>query len=176
MTTRPGSAKALDWCGALFIVVIGTAWHFVYAWSGDLAVVGAIAPVSESVWEHTKLVAIPSLMWNAIAASRLPRRDRLPWAAFVEACTGPVVMLLVFYAYTSVLHRGWFVMDITAFVLAVAAGRLVNVAIRSGPRKVPGPLVSGLLIAALLVGYAILTLAPPDRPPFQLPPASYYGH
>ena len=176
MNSRRSDATALDWWGALFIAVVGTAWHFVYAWSGQIALIGWIAPVSESVWEHTKLVAVPSLMWNAIAASRLPHRERLAWASFVEACTGPVVMVLGFYAYTSVLHRGWFVMDIAVFALAIASGRFANHYTREGSRRVPGPLPSSLLIAALLAGYVVLTIAPPDLPPFRLPPAGYYDH
>lgn len=174
VTTGRNTGNAVDWWGALFIAVVGTAWHFVYGWSGENGMLGWIAPVNESVWEHTKLVAIPSLMWNAIAALRLSPRDRLPWAAFAEACTGPVVMVLGYYAYTAVLGRGWFVMDIGLFFVSLAAGRLVNHRARVGAFGVPGPAVSFVLIAAVIVGFAVLTVEPPDLPLFQEPPPGFY--
>jgi hypothetical protein len=173
--SRPQRAStALDWWGALFIAVVGTAWHFVYGWSGDNAAVGLVAPVNESVWEHTKLVAVPSLMWNAMAALRLPQRDRLAWAAFAEACVGPVVMVGGYYLYTAVIDRGWFVMDIALFFLALTAGRLVNHYLRVGSGRVPGTVPSLLLIAGLLAGFALLTVSPPDLPLFQEPPPGFY--
>ena len=174
VATRRRTADAVDLWGALFIAAVGTAWHFVYGWSGDNVALGLIAPVNESVWEHTKLVAIPSLMWNAIAALRLTPRHRLPWAAFAEASTGPAVMVAGYYSYTAVLGRGWFVMDIGLFFVSLAAGRLVNHRIRVGSFRVPGPTVSGVLIAGLLAAFAVLTLEPPDLPLFQEPSPGFY--
>ena len=45
--------------GALFVLVTGTALHFVYGWSGGHPVAGALSAVNESVWEHMKLVFVP---------------------------------------------------------------------------------------------------------------------
>lgn len=170
--TRPETA--LDWWGALFILAVGTLWHFVYQWSGGNAVLGWLAPVNESVWEHVKLVAVPSLIWNGLTASRLPQRDRLAWAAFLEACTGPAVMVAGYYVYTTLLGRGWFVMDIVLFSIAVAAGRLINHRVRRGSHRVPGTRSGVLLIVGLLVAFAVLTVSPPDLPVFQEPPPGFY--
>jgi Family of unknown function (DUF6512) len=174
MSADNRSGTRLDWWGALFILVVGTLWHFVYQWSGDNPLLGWVAPVNESVWEHVKLVAIPSLIWNGLAASRLPHRNRLAWAAFLEACTGPAVIVTGYYVYSSLLGRGWFVMDIALFVAAVAAGRLVNHRVRQGSRRVPGTLPALVLIAALLAAFAAVTVWPPELPVFQEPPPDFY--
>lgn len=42
--------------GFVLVAVVGTLWHFVYDLSGGSWLVGLVAPVNESVWEHTKLV------------------------------------------------------------------------------------------------------------------------
>ena len=174
MSADTGSGTRLDWWGALFILVVGTLWHFVYQWSGDNPLLGWLAPVNESVWEHVKLVAIPSLIWNGLAAARLPHRNRLAWAAFLEACTGPAVIVAGYYVYSSLLGRGWFVMDIALFVAAVAAGRLVNHRVRQGSHRVPGTLPALVLIAGLLAAFAAFTVWPPELPVFEEPPPDFY--
>lgn len=42
---------------ALFF--IGTLFHFLYSFTGELFVVGLFSPVNESVFEHTKMVVLP---------------------------------------------------------------------------------------------------------------------
>ena len=163
------SAAELDWWGAVFIAVTGSAWHFVYAWSGDNSLLGLVAPVNESVWEHTKLVAIPSLLWNALAAHRLTPLSRLAWAAFLEACAGPAIIVAGYYAYTAVLGRGWFVADMLLFFTAVAVGRLVNRTVRTGHGRAASTAVSLALIGTLLGCFAWLTVAPPPWDPFAVP-------
>ena len=46
----------------IFIAIVGTLLHFVYDWSGQNPAVGIIAPVSESTWEHLKLLFFPFLL------------------------------------------------------------------------------------------------------------------
>ena len=40
--------------GIIFVFLLGALLHFVFEWSGESKVVGAIASVNESVWEHFK--------------------------------------------------------------------------------------------------------------------------
>ena len=69
--------------GTLFIIFLGSAFHFTYELSGRVAVIGAFSAVNESVWEHLKLPFWPSLLWMLIeiypeerklATSLLPRQ------------------------------------------------------------------------------------------------------
>ena len=50
----------------IFIAIVGTLLHFVYDWSGQNPAVGIIAPVSESTWEHLKLLFMPALLFTLI--------------------------------------------------------------------------------------------------------------
>ena len=52
--------------GALFVTIFGSLFHFVYGWSGNNRIVGALTPVNESVWEHLKLALIPLLLFALI--------------------------------------------------------------------------------------------------------------
>lgn len=54
--------KKLKCCtiiGIIFVLVLGTIFHFLYEWTENNFVVGLFAPINESVWEHMKLVFFP---------------------------------------------------------------------------------------------------------------------
>ena len=54
--------------GFLFTAAAGTLLHFAYGWSGENPVVGAFSAVSESTWEHMKLLFVPLLLTALFAA------------------------------------------------------------------------------------------------------------
>ena len=47
---------SLTIAGILCVSILGTLLHFTYRWSGRNPLIGLIAPVNESVWEHMKLL------------------------------------------------------------------------------------------------------------------------
>ena len=50
---------SLTIAGILCVSILGTLLHFTYRWSGRNPLIGLIAPVNESVWEHMKLLFFP---------------------------------------------------------------------------------------------------------------------
>jgi hypothetical protein len=59
--------KKYVYLGILFISLLGSLIHFLYDLSGKSLLVGLIAPINESVWEHLKLPLVPTLLcgWGA---------------------------------------------------------------------------------------------------------------
>jgi hypothetical protein len=176
-STNGAGARRNRWrsrrAGLVWLIVVGTAWHFVYVLSGSSALVGLVAPVNESVWEHTKLVSIPILAWALWAGRDRGRagpggRSRTPVAAVAAALAGSAVVVGGFYAYVAVLGSDRFVLDIAVFVVAVwvALGTLDRLT-RRGP-ALPG-WAGLLLVGGLLIGVALLTVMPPDLPMFRVP-------
>jgi hypothetical protein len=60
--------RVLKWelLGILIVFVLGALLHFVFEWSGNSPVVGAIASVNESVWEHFKQGFWPMFLFALI--------------------------------------------------------------------------------------------------------------
>ena len=58
--------KKLEILGAVIVCVLAPLMHFVYDWSGGNTVVGLLAATNESVWEHTKLIYFPMLIYSII--------------------------------------------------------------------------------------------------------------
>ena len=93
---------SLTIAGILCVSILGTLLHFTYRWSGRNPLIGLIAPVNESVWEHMKLLFFPMLLfglWNLKGVT-----DACRISAFhAGLLMGTLLIPVLFYAYTSVL-------------------------------------------------------------------------
>ena len=52
--------------GLIFVLAAGNLLHFVYDWSGQSPVVGVLASVNESTWEHMKLLFVPFFLFTMV--------------------------------------------------------------------------------------------------------------
>ena len=107
---------SLTIAGILCVSILGTLLHFPYRWSGRNPLIGLIAPVNESVWEHMKLLFFPMLLfglWNLKGVT-----DACRISAFhAGLLMGTLLIPVLFYAYTSVLGRNFLVLDIALFYI-----------------------------------------------------------
>ena len=150
----------------LLTALAGSALHFAY----DLCpspLVGLFCPVSESVWEHLKL-----LYWPFLAAAFVLARGaddaRGRWCGLlVGLLAAPLLLLGVYYPlrYGFGVHGLW--LDLLLYVLAMGAGFLLAYRLRR--RALPGWLCGPLVIAAGVYGaaLALFSFAPPDLPIFR---------
>ena len=108
--------------GILFTSILGTLSHFLYEWSGGNLYVGFFAPVNESVWEHMKLIFFPMLFYSLILFVKL--KTEYP-CIISSVCfgilTGTFLIPVLFYAYTCLLGKNVFLLDLATFVLSAAA-------------------------------------------------------
>ena len=164
MTSRSRAILRWELTGAIFIIVVGSALHFVFGWTGGWRPVAVIAAVNESIWEHLKLAFWPGLFW-----ALLPRRDlelpvleRLATKGFTLLLTA-FLIVSIFTGYTAILGYNILLLDIGIFVLAVLIGQIVSALV--GIYGIAGStfLVLGLSIVIVQVtAYGLLTYYPPD--------------
>jgi hypothetical protein len=109
------------WLVWLITALVGTAWHFLYTWLPN-PLVGLIAPINESVWEHLKLLFWPFLL----ACPWLARQGRDPqraWGAcFAALLWMPVLLLGVYYPLKAGFDVQSEAMPILLYYLVLAAG------------------------------------------------------
>lgn len=157
------------WIAAAFLAALfGTAMHFFYdVWPSPL--VGLFAPVSESVWEHLKLLYWPFLLFGGWLAhgSQVPAKT---WNGFLlSQLIMPAALLSAYY----VLRCGFAVeglwVDILLYYLALALGFFLAWRRSTAPYRERdlGTLVAlnGLYAMCLI----LFTLAAPALPIFQAP-------
>jgi Family of unknown function (DUF6512) len=163
--------------GALFIIITGILLHFAFEWSERLMPVALIAAVNESVWEHLKLAFWPSLVFAIIEYFFIGHET----ANFLPAETGgffivPLVIIFIFYSYTSIVGHSILFIDISTFVAAVVLGQLTSYRIMQLP-DLSNPL-RYLSIAALIVmifAFSLFTYFPPHLALFQDSRNGQYG-
>lgn len=156
--------------GVPVLFAAGAAFHFLYGLSGGALLVGLLAPVNESVWEHLKLALWPQTLWWTAGYVLCARRQAADAAAWCAAALGALVatgcaMLLLFYFYTGAFGVELLWADIALFFLAVLLGQWAGLRLYQRGSGVSA-LVPLALLAALLVVFAVFTLVPPDLPLF----------
>ena len=155
--------------GLLFVLAAGNLLHFVYDWTGQSPVVGALAAVNESVWEHMKLLTTPWVLWS-IAELVAAGRSGLPVTAARAAglLAGLAAIPMLFYTYQGVLGRDLMWLDIAIFQIAVLLGFWVSWTVLRR-RALAAPLwqvAGGAVLAAVWAAFIVWTFAPPELPLF----------
>ena len=153
--------------GFIFTVVIGSLMHFVYDWTGENAIVGVIAPINESTWEHLKLLFYPSAIFSA-AAYLLTKTEKnyLTVKAF-SILAGMLSIVIIFYTYTGIIGRNFLWADILTFIIGAAVvyymseKKLKN--LQTG--NVPGIIV----LLGMILLFILFTFNPPSIGLFEDP-------
>ena len=108
-------------CVLVFLttLVIGSLLHNVYEWFPN-GLTALIAPVNESLWEHTKIIFYPLLL-----AGFLCNREKEPvagaaWGLAAVGASG--LMLVTAYVYHRIFEQDSLVFDIGLFVVSILLG------------------------------------------------------
>ncbi len=171
---RVGKDAVVCWIlvGIPVISVAGSVMHFVYDWSGGLRIVGLIAPVNESVWEHLKLIFWPSLLWWIFGYPGIKKKDTISgsqWFCSGAAglFAGMLFIVSFFYTYTGALGIHSLFLDILSFVLGVAAEQLIALHFyRYAKTNKTALIFAGFFFLFFGAVFILFTLSPPDLPIF----------
>ena len=175
-----GKAERQILAGVPVLFLAGTLIHFLYGLSGEFFLVGLLAPVNESVWEHLKLALWPTTLWwtaGYLWAQRRGRElDAPAWFAAAQGAllTTEITIVLLFYFYTGAFGVESLAADVLLFFLAVLLGQIAGGKIYQRGSSVSWVFPLALL-ALLLALFAAFTLAPPDLPLFTDPNSGVRG-
>jgi hypothetical protein len=162
--------------GIIFVFLIGALLHFVFEWSGDNSIVGAIASVNESVWEHFKQGFWPMCLYAAIEFVFLRKYGgSFLTAKAVAVYALPVITGIIFYTYTAFTGTEILIVDIMTFLVAVIIVQLISYKIWTSTSL---PLYANYIALAFIVLLAIIlitfTFYPPHLPIF-MDHTGFYG-
>ena len=168
--------KKLFIIGAIFVIIVGTLWHFVYEWSGDNLYVGLIAPVNESVWEHMKLVFFPMLIFGVFEYFYLKKSTKnFFFSFFIKQISAIIFIIAVFYLYNIYTHESILAIDISSFIVAVILAEFLFYKLIVKKSGIKYEQAAKLLIIILFVFFLYATISPPNNQLFQDPVSGGYG-
>lgn len=156
--------------GILFTTIAGTLMHFAYEWSNQAFLIGLIAPVNESTWEHMKLLFFPMLLFSIFCISRQKKKEPCICSGLLGGLLlGTFLIPVLFYTYTGLLgfHVLW--MDIAVFILSVLLAFIAAyyLTISCCLKKYTPVLL--FFTVVLMFCFFFFTSYPPDIGLFQIP-------
>ena len=165
---RSMKKRILRWeiIGIIFVFLVGALLHFVFEWSGNSHIVGAIASVNESVWEHFKQGFWPMCLFAVVEYKFIHSLTSNYLAAKGTAVLLiPIITGLLFYAYTAMTGAEILIVDILIFLLAVTIGQLISYKIMASPALPKIANYAGIVVIILIGIILILfTYYPPHLP------------
>lgn len=108
---------------AVFVAVLGTILHFVFEWSGNNPLVGAVSAVNESTWEHLKLLYYPMLITITVGYFYFGKgMKNFLCAKTIGMLIAMIFTVVIFYTYTGVAGTNYAIINILIFYAAVVIG------------------------------------------------------
>ena len=149
--------------GVIVVGVLGTLLHFAYDWSGQNVIVGLFTPVSESTWEHMKLLFFPMLLYVIFEYYQLKTEFlELLWSGFTGILLGTFAIPFLFYGYTVVLGRNYAIVDISIYYISVVLGFCVNYVGAQKEYSKEYKILVTTLIILMMVLFLVFTYNPPN--------------
>jgi hypothetical protein len=149
--------------GALFVIIFGSLFHFVYGWSDDNKIIGALTPVNESVWEHLKLALIPILLFALIEWYFLRKSGKnLLCAKAAEIWLVIFLITAFFYTYTGIVGFNTLWADILlTFIIPVIIGKYLSYKLLSRENQPGNKIIPAVSLIILLFAFIFFTFKPP---------------
>lgn len=106
--------------GVLLVSVLGTLLHFAYSWSGENLFVGIFTPINESIWEHTKLLFFPMLIYSVFLSFKIGKKyPCISSSMILGELIGILSIIVLFYTYSGTIGFHVAALDISIFYISV---------------------------------------------------------
>ena len=112
---------------AIFVIILGSLFHFTYNLSGDNPIVAIFSSINESVWEHLKLLYFPMLLTIVIGYFYIGKEiPNFLCSKTIGILVAMLFVVIFFYTYTGILGYNIAILDISSFVIATVLGEFVS--------------------------------------------------
>lgn len=165
--------------GIPILFIIGSITHFLYNILGESPIAGLFAPVNESIWEHSKMVLWPVILWWSLYYCFRGKQygiDKNKWfgSALLALLTSLVAMPLLYYFYTGAFGVELLWVDILILLLALLFGQLLGLHTYRHSKGINANLVIIIFVMLVLL-FMLFTFFPPHIPWFQDSVTGGYG-
>lgn len=156
--------------GIIFVLITGTLAHFLYDLMGNNHIAGLFLPINESIWEHMKLLFFPMLVYSLIMIVKFHKKYSCitPSLCF-GILAGTFLIPLFYYAYTYILGRNIFILDISTFILSVVIAFWLSYKLMLSCRLESFTSLLCIMVCILFVCFLAFTYHPPNAAIFQDP-------
>lgn len=159
--------------GIIFVVIMGSLAHFLYDWSGNNKIVGLFTPINESIWEHMKLLFFPMFLYSLFIIFKFQKiYPCITSALCFGIVTGTLLIPIFFYAYTGILGKDFFILDIATFIVSILIAFWLSYKLTIPCRLEPYTCLLCFLVFVLFICFLQFTYHPPAAKIFEYPAVS----
>ena len=179
MTTKSPifSLSKKDIFSILFLVITGSAFHFLYDWLNESRLIAWFVPVNESTWEHLKLLFFPATILTVYEFFKYDKNYDFLTSRILALFLGLISIPILFYSYKAIVGRDFIVIDILIFVIAVIIFWYMSKFFYNKPAHSSNVLfiIVGSLYLIVFLMFIIFTFYPPTFFLFKDPLTNSYG-
>lgn len=149
--------------GIFVLTVLGFLLHFLFQWTGNSKIIGLIAPVNESVWEHLKLGYWAVMLFSIVEYPQINQSvHNYFFAKTVGVLALEFTIVIIFYGYTFFSARAILLIDILSYVIGVILCQYVSykvLSLQTFPWRIQS--LSLAIFIGIAVLFAVTTYYPP---------------
>lgn len=155
--------------GTLIIFVLAFIFHNLYAWT-SWELFKPISAVNESVWEHMKMLFFAGFFYYLLKLIINGWSETQNIAGNTASLLTMIMIIpMTYYTYTSILGKGFVVIDLIITFIAALMGEYVSYRL-SGSNHYRtsnfGTIVAGVVLMVMLILFVWFTYYPPSTPIF----------
>ena len=151
--------------GSIFIFLLGSLLHFTYDLSQNNIIVGIFSATNESIFEHTKLILYPIIIWYMIFYFKNKERIKKNYlfsSMIINIIISIILIPLLDYFYTGIFGISSLIIDLLIFYVSGLFGLLIGTKKYYQSINLPWRLYLIIVIILFILG----TFLPPQIPFF----------
>lgn len=159
------------------LFMVGSLLHYAYEFSNNNKIIGLFSPVNESIFEHSKLLLIPLVLFWGITF--LFVKDDINYNNYFTAMVASIFVSIItmfsfYYTYVGIVGENYELMNILDLLISFLIGQLTANHIYVYGEGFPIYLSITIIIVIMLL-YIYLTFKPIKIPLFYDKKNKYYG-
>ncbi len=163
--------------GILTIIWLGFLLHLLFDWTNRFEIIGLIAPVNESVWEHLKMGYWSVVLFSIPEYAKIKNHiNNYFFAKTIGVLAFELIIVLIYYGYTCILGIDIFWIDISSYIIgAVVCQYLTYVVFKQREYASWINTLSISLFIGIGILFAVATYYPPHVSIFKDNNTNTYG-
>lgn len=160
----------------IFSIILGTLFHFAYNFLHKPFILGLFIPISESVFEHLKLVLVP-LTLVGIAYTIFFKKENNLWYYILKAIILSIIFIPIFhYLYIAIFSNTSAIFDIALYIISMIFSNIyIFLNLTKSNNTNDKNNVGIILLIAIYFMFILFTIYPPQIELFKDPINNTYG-
>lgn len=162
MSKKSKQILKLEFASYVFCLIFGTISHFFFKWSGNSLFLASFVPISESVWEHGKLVFFPFFFFAIFESFFLFKEKNFLYAKTFSLVFCIPLMLVIYFTYTGILGKNYLPLDILTAFIVLTWENVSSYKKLTSEKTYKSSKILIFLTIVILVMFIIFTFVPPN--------------